>query len=99
MRRISTPMATDKRELLLVIKGRDQGAKDALDGVAGAAEGAKDDLGDMQTGLKKLDGQIATSTKKVDDLRKEINKSGDLGLIKDLERAQRELNKLTKQRK
>lgn len=92
-------MATDKRDLLLVIKGRDQGAKDALDGVAEAADGAKEDLGDMQAGLKKLDGQIAVSTKKVDDLRKEINKSGDLGLIKDLERAQRELNKLTKQRK
>lgn len=89
----------DKRELLLIIRGKDQGAKKALDDVGDAADGAKDDLDDMNRGLKKLDGQIADSTQKVEALRREIAKSGDLGLVKDLEKAQRELNKLTRQRK
>jgi hypothetical protein len=89
----------DKRELLLIIKGKDQGAKDALEGVAEGAEDAQDELGDLNRGLKKLDGQIAASTNQVEALRREISKSGDLGLVKDLEKAQRELNKLTKQRK
>lgn len=89
----------DKRELLLVIRGRDQGAKDALEGVAEGAEDAQDELGDLNKGLKKLDGQIAASTHQVESLRREIAKSGDLGLVKDLEKAQRELNKLTRQRK
>jgi hypothetical protein len=92
-------VATDKRELLLIVRGQDQGGKKVLDGLADGAEDAQDEVGDLNKGLKKLDGQIAASTDKVEALRREISKSGDLGLVKDLEKAQRELNKLTKQRK
>jgi hypothetical protein len=89
----------DKRELLLVIRGKDQGAKRALDGVGDAAEDSKDDLSKMSAGLKALDEQMAVSKKTAAGLRAEIGKSGDLGLLKDLQKAERELKGFERQRK
>jgi hypothetical protein len=91
--------ATDKRELLLVIRGRDQGAKKALDGVGDAADDAKDDLDDMNKGLKTLDKQTSDTTRRLAQLRQEFAKSGDTGLIRDIQKAESELKKLSRQRR
>jgi hypothetical protein len=90
---------SDKRELLLVIRGKDQGAKKALDDLGDSAEGTEDDLTNMRAGLKKLDAQMDTSRKSAAALRAEINRTGDLGLIKDLEKANRDIRRFEKQRK
>jgi uncharacterized protein YoxC len=89
----------DKRELLLIIKGRDQGTKKVLDDVADSAEGAEDDLSKMRKGLDALDAQMDTAARSAANLRKEIGRTGDLGLIKDLQKAERDLSRLGKQRK
>lgn len=88
----------DKRELLLIIKGRDQGAKKVLDDVGDAAESTEDDLSQMNAGLKKLDEQMAVSKDTAAKLRAEIAKTGDLGLIKDLQKAEADLKRFAKQR-
>jgi hypothetical protein len=92
-------MASDKRELLFLLKFRDTGAKKGLNDLGDAAEDTRDDVDDMRAGLRHLDDQIGESSKRVAGLRKEISKSGDLGLVKDLEKADRDLRKLNRQRK
>lgn len=92
-------MATDKRELLLVVRGKDEGAKRTLDGVGDAAEDAQDELGDFNRGLKKIDSQMTETAARASALRREIARSGDIGLTKDLEKLERELKRLGRQRK
>lgn len=89
----------DKRELLLVIRGKDQGAKKTLDGLADAAEDLQDELGDVHHGLKTLDQQTSDTTRKLEGLRREFARSGDVGLLKDIQKAEAELKKLARQRK
>lgn len=92
-------MATDKRELLLVVRGKDEGAKRTLDGVADSAEDLQDELGDVHHGLKTLDKQTSDTTRKLESLRREFARSGDVGLLKDIQKAEAELKKLSRQRK
>lgn len=89
---------TDKRELLLVIKGDDK-ASGPLKKVGDAADGAKDDLSELNVGLKKLDDSTAEATESIAKLRKEIAATGDLELVKDIAKQEQRLKAFAKQRK
>jgi len=87
------------RELLLRVKGKDDGASRTLKGVGKAAESAEDDIDGMNRGLAALDNKIADTTKTLTDLRAEIARTGDLDLIKDVTKQEQRLKALTRQRK
>ncbi|MDG4784361.1 hypothetical protein O7626_00175 [Micromonospora sp. WMMD1102] len=91
-------VASDKRELLLVIKGDDK-ASGPLKKVGDAADDAKDDLKDLNAGLKKLDDASADATAQIAKLRAEIAKTGDLELVKDLAKQEQRLKAFARQRK
>ncbi|MDG4784435.1 hypothetical protein O7626_00545 [Micromonospora sp. WMMD1102] len=89
---------TDKRELLLVIKGDDK-ASAPIKRVGDAADDTKDDLKDLNAGLKKLDDASADATAQIAKLRAEIAKTGDLELVKDLAKQEQRLRAFARQRK
>nr|MDT0658022.1 hypothetical protein [Micromonospora sp. DSM 115978] len=92
-------MATDKRELLLVIKGRDDGGRKALKDVGDAADDTREDIDEMSVGLRKLDDKVKATTTTLVELRKEINRTGDLDLLKDVTKQEQRLKALERQRR
>lgn len=92
-------MATDKRELLLVIKGRDDGGKKALKDLGDQADDTREDVDEMSVGLRKLDDKVKATTTTLVELRKEINRTGDLDLLKDVTKQEQRLKALERQRK
>lgn len=92
-------MATsDKRKLELEV-GVDDKASKPLKQIGDAADKAEGDFGDLNKGLNKLDDQIATTTKQIAELRREVARSGDLDLIKDITKQEQRLKAFSKQRK
>lgn len=88
----------DKRELLLVAKFRDDGTKRGLKGIGDEAEDTHDNLDNMRVGLDKLDKKIGDTKTGIEGLRREIGKTGDLELFKDLEKQTARLKNLTRKR-
>jgi hypothetical protein len=88
----------DKRELLLKVKVDDEASR-PLKKIGDAADSTKDNLQEMNLGLKKLDGQVADTKKTISGLREEIAKTGDLDLIKDITKQEQRLKALARQRK
>ena len=87
----------DKRQLLLQVDV-DADSK-PLRELGDAADDAKDDLDGLNRGLKSLDEKAHVTSQRIHELREEISRSGDLGLIKDLQAAEREMKKIDRDRK
>lgn len=87
------------RELLLRVRGKDDGASRTLKGVGDAADKAEGNVDGMNKGLKALDDKIADTTKTLASLRAEIARTGDLELIKDVTKQEQRLKALGRQRK
>lgn len=88
----------EKRELLLQIDA-DNNADKEFDSLARAADRSTKKLDTTSEGLKKLDRQIGTTTKRIGELREEVRRSGDFELFKDIDKQEARLRQLTKRRK
>lgn len=88
----------DVRELLLRIRGKDDGASRALDAVGKAADETEGDLQRMNIGLVKLDSEIAKTTDTIKLLKGEIARTGDVELFKDLDKQVSRLRTLNRRR-
>lgn len=88
----------ERRELLLVIEGKNN-ADTAVQGFADDTDKATKKVKEMSTGLKSLDTQLRTTEKNISELRKEIHRTGDAELFKDLDKQIRRQQGLLKKRK
>jgi hypothetical protein len=88
----------EKRELLLVIEGKNN-ADVAVDSFADGMDKSTKKVKGFSTGLKSLDGQLKTTEKNISELRKEIHRTGDTELFKDLDKQIRRQQALLKKRK
>lgn len=91
-------MATDRRKLELQVKVDDKASR-PLKSVGDAADDTKDDLAELNQGLKRLDDKTAEATATIAKLRQEIAKTGDLELLKDITKQEQRLKALARQRK
>lgn len=87
----------DKRKLLLEVDV-DVDSK-PLKQLGDDAEHAEGGFDDLNKGLKRLDQQYASTTQRITDLRREVGRSGDLDLVKDIRKAENDLKKLDRDRK
>lgn len=85
----------ERRELLLVIEGKNN-ADVAVDSFGDSLDKSTKKIKGMSTGLKSLDGQLKTTEKNIEELRKEIHRTGDAELFKDLDRQLRRQRSLIK---
>lgn len=84
----------DTREILLKLTGRETvsaAAKKAAQGVDQLGDSARKTAADT----KGLDRELDRATRSVEELRREIAKTGDVRLFKDLGRAERDVKKLS----
>jgi septal ring factor EnvC (AmiA/AmiB activator) len=88
----------EKRELLLQIDAENNADKE-FDSLADSADKSTKKLSGASAGLKKLDQDIKSTTKRINDLRDEVRKTGDFELFGDIDKQTRKLNQLTKRRK
>lgn len=88
----------EQRELVLVIEGKNNSER-AIDSFADGVDKSTKKVKSFSTGLKALDGQLAVTEKNISELRKEIHRTGDVELFKDLDKQIRRQQSLLKKRK
>lgn len=88
----------EKRELQLQIDA-DSNADKAFDDLADSVDSSTKKLEKANVGLKKIDRQIADTTKTIGELREEVRRTGDVELFKDIDKQTAKLRQLTKRQK